>query len=127
MSNRGARLVSQRSPAVMSRLVRRRTPSPAPSVDEDSSANPSVSPPPAAANQPQDGIVGLSARDIALRQAAANAVKERETRTQNKDLSRSQSDIETDAFEKAIDVLTIEFGCEYCQHALQILATRWTL
>ena len=120
MSNRGARLVSQRSPAVMLRLVRRRTPSPAPSADEDSSVNPSVSPPPVAENQTQDGIVGLSARDIALWQAAANAAKEREARAQNKDRSRSQSDIDTDALEKAIDALTIEFGCEFCQHALQM-------
>jgi hypothetical protein len=120
MSNHGARLDNQRSPAVMSRLVRRRTPSPSPSVDEDFSVNHSVSPPPTAVNQSQDGNVDLSARDIALRQVAANVAKEREARAQNKDLSRSQLDIDTDTFEKVIDTLTIEFGCEYCQHVPQM-------
>ncbi len=28
--------------------------------------------------------------------------------------------IDTDVFEKAIDTLTIEFGCEYCQHAFHM-------
>ena len=104
----------------LSRQVRRRTPSPSPSDDEDPSGNHSVSSSPISVTQPHDGGTGHLNRDIPLRQSTANAVQVRKDRSQDKDLSRSQSDIDTDKREKAIDTLTIEFGCEYCQHVLNL-------
>ena len=35
-------------------------------------------------------------------------------------MSHIQSDIDVDKLEKEIDSLTIEFGCEYCQHFLKL-------
>jgi len=49
-----------------------------------------------------------------------NVANERKARAEDKDLSLGQHDIDTDKMEKAIDDLTVEFGCKYCQHALQM-------
>ncbi len=85
MPNHGARLDSPSSPADMSRQVMRRTPSPPPSIDEDSLVNPSVTSPPIVVNQSQVGNVGFSVHDIPLRQEDVNVTNEREDWTQNKD------------------------------------------
>jgi len=63
-----------------SRQVRRRTPSPGTSDEEEPLVNLSITPPPLAANQKQDNNVGSSACDIALRQAAVNVAHERKTK-----------------------------------------------
>ena len=56
--------------------------------------------PPIAASHQQDINVGFSARDIALRQAAVKAANERKSRSENKDLSLGQHDIDADNLEK---------------------------
>ena len=44
----------------------------------------------------------------------------RRVRVLDKNLSRNQADIEADKREQVIDALTVEFGCEYCQHTLNL-------
>jgi len=51
---------------------------------------------------------------------AVKAANERKSRTENKDLSLGQHDIDADKLGKAIDDLTVEFGCQYYHHVLQL-------
>ena len=76
---RGTRLASQRSPGDMGRQVRRKIPTPPPS-DRDSHS-PHSSPPSPLAASGQGDITGLSDRDVALRNAATEAKRQREAQT----------------------------------------------
>ena len=104
----------------MPRQVRRRTPPPSSSEEEVLQGDlPAIASPISVSQSHEDGA-GISKRDRALQQAAANAAEARKVRALDKNLSRSQADIDADKREQAIDALTVEFGCEYCQHAFQL-------
>ena len=114
---RGTRLASQRSPGDMGRQVRRKIPTPPPS-DRDSHSPHSFPPSPLAASG-QGDIAGLSDRDVALRNAATEAKRQREAQASG-DISLSQIEIDAAKLERVIDDLTVELGCKYCQHALKM-------
>ena len=103
MTHHGVRLDNQRSPVELPRQVRRRTPPPSSSDEEVLSGDHPVIASPILVSQSHEGGAGLSDRDFPLQQSSANAAQTHRDRTQDKNLSRSQSDIDADKREQAID------------------------
>ena len=62
--------------------------------------------------QQPGGNAAFLARDVALRQAAHNALARREALAQAADISLGCADIDAAKMEKAIDDLSVELGCD---------------